>query len=168
MQKRHPDFFKDHGVSLIFMQELKERSRDRKRVRESQMFGISQKKMPKFFGANPHKTLTRLIALSIVFDIAAVAIWAAFPAIQWSIYQLGFAIVGTEAAVAAALFALTLFGLHKKQKWAPPLAIVITVTQRVFGTYVFFPSPAIAATLVWSLVIVYFAYKTMKTPTGNQ
>lgn len=150
------------------MQELKERDRNRKRVREYHVFGISHKKMPKFFGANPHKTLTRLIALSIVFDIAAVAIWAAFPAIQWTIYQLGFTIVGTEAVVAAALFALTLFGLHKKRKWAPPLAIVITVTQRVFGTYVFFPSPAIAVTLVWSLVIVYFAYKTLKTSNDHQ
>jgi hypothetical protein len=54
--------------------------------------------------------------------------------------------VGPEAALAAALFALTLFGLSKKQKWAPILAIVITVTQRVFATYVFFPSPAIAIT----------------------
>ena len=131
------------------------------------MSEISQKKTPKFFGANPHKTLTRLIALSIVFDILAVAIWAAFPEIQWSIYRLGFAIVGTEAAVAAALFTVVLFGLRKKQKWAPPLAIAITVTQRVFGTYVFFPSPAIAATLVWSLVIVYFAYRDLKTPNEH-
>ncbi len=128
------------------------------------MSEVPQKGMSKFLGANPHKTLTRLIALSIVFDVLAVAIWAAFPAIQWSIYRLGFAIVGAEASVAAALFAVVLFGLRKRQKWAPPLAIAIVVTQRVFGTYVFFPSPAIAATLVWSLVIVYFAYRTMKTP----
>lgn len=123
------------------------------------MFETSQKKIPKFFDANPHKTLTRLIALNIVFDIVAIAIWAAFPAVQWSIYQLGFAIVGAEAALAAALFAVVLFGLRKKRKWAPVLAIAITVAQRVFGTYVFFPSPAIAVTLIWSLVIVYFAYK---------
>ena len=119
--------------------------------------------MPTFFGANPHKALTRLIALNIVLDIIAIAIWAAFPTLQWSIYRLGFSIVGTEAAVAAALFTLTLLGLSKKQKWAPTLAIAITVTQRVFATYVFFPSPAIALTLIWSLVIVYFAYKNIKT-----
>jgi len=123
----------------------------------------SKENPPKSLGADPHKILTRLIALSIVFDIIAVAIWAVFPAVQWSIYRLGFFIVGAEAALAAALFALTLFGLRKKQKWAPVLAIAITVTQRVFGTYVFFPSPAIAATLIWSLIIVYFAYKTLKT-----
>ena len=123
--------------------------------------------MSKFSVANPHKILTRLIALNIVLDIIAIAIWAAFPALQWTIYRLGFSIAGPEAAFAAALFAITLFGLSKKQKWAPILAIALTVTQRVFGTYVFFPSPALALTLIWSLVIIFFAYKTIKTPNGH-
>jgi hypothetical protein len=112
---------------------------------------------------NSHKILTNLIALNIIFDLAAIAIWAAFPAIQWSIYRLGFVIVGAEAGLAAAMFALTLFGLIKQQKWAPYLAITVTVAQRVFATYVFFPSPAIGLTLAWSLVIVYFAYRDIKT-----
>ncbi len=120
--------------------------------------------MPKFFVVNPHKILIRLVAFSIIFDIGAIAIWAAFPAVQWSIYRLGFLIVGTEAALAAALFGLTLFGLIKRKKWAPILAVVIPVAQRIFGTYVFFPSPAIAITLVWSLAIIYFGYKELKTP----
>lgn len=123
--------------------------------------------MPNFFGANPHKTLIRLIALNIVLDILAIAVWGAFPATQWSIYRLGFFIVGAEAALAAILFALTLFGLSKRQKWAPILAIAITLTQRIFATYVFFPSPAIAATLIWSLVIIYFAYEDRKTPNAH-
>jgi hypothetical protein len=123
--------------------------------------------MSKFFSTNPHKMLTRLVALNIVLDIIAIALWGAFPFSQWSIYQLGFSIVGTEAALAAALFALTLFGLSKKQKWAPILAIAITANQRVFGTYVFFPSPAIAVTLIWSMVIIYFAYKDIKLQTNT-
>ncbi len=111
---------------------------------------------------NPHRALTRLIAANIVLDIIAIAIWA-FPATQWSIYRLGFPIAGTEAALAAALFALTLFGLNKQRMWAPILAITLTLTQRVFATYIFFPSPAIALTLIWSLIIVTFAYKDVKT-----
>lgn len=118
----------------------------------------------KNFQGKTHKTLTRLVALNIVFDLIAIAIWAIFPNLQWSIYRLGFSIVGTEAALAAALFALVLFGLHKKHKWAPILAIIITVTQRVFATYVFFPSPALLLTLIWSLLIIYFAYKEIKNP----
>jgi hypothetical protein len=119
--------------------------------------------MSKMFGYNPHKTLIGLISLNVALDIIAIAIWGIFPATQWSIYRLGFSIVGPEAALAAVLFALTLFGLWRRQKWAPILSIVITVTQRVFATYVFFPSLAIIATLIWSLAVIYFAFTDMKT-----
>jgi hypothetical protein len=120
--------------------------------------------LSKAFHGKKHKILTRLVGLNIVFDLIAIAIWAVFPNLQWTIYRLGFSIVGTEAALAAALFTLTLFGLRKKQKWAPILAIIITITQRVFATYVFFPSPALILTLIWSLLIIYFAYREMKNP----
>jgi hypothetical protein len=130
--------------------------------------------MSNYLRANPHKMLTRLIATNIVLDCTAIAIWTAFPATQWSIYRLGFLIIGPEAAIAAMLFALTLFGLIKRKKWAPFLAIAITVTQRVFGNSAFFPNPADimiqpliltpnAATLIWSFIIIYFAYKDIKT-----
>jgi hypothetical protein len=134
--------------------------------------------MSKYLRANPHKMLSRLVAANIVLDIIAIAFWTAFPATQWSIYRLGFSIVGTEAGLAAAFFALTLFGLIKRKKWAPFLAIAITLTQRAFGTCAFFPNlsdilvqPLIivpnAATLIWSLTIVYFAYKDIKTPNEH-
>jgi hypothetical protein len=112
---------------------------------------------------NAHQMLTLLIASNIILDIIAVTLWGVFPATQWSIYRLGFPVVGTEAIIAAVLFTITLAGLRKKRKWAPKLAIAITVTQRIFGTYVFFPSYAIFITLTWSLIIIFFAYKEIKT-----
>ena len=114
------------------------------------------------FSINYHQALTLLVGLNIVLDVIAVTIWGLFPATQWSIYRLGFLIVGPEAIIAAVLFTVTLFGLRKKRNWAPKLAIAITVTQRAFGTFVFFPSYAIAITLTWSLIIIYFAYKNIK------
>jgi hypothetical protein len=108
---------------------------------------------------DPHKVLTALVALNIVLDVLAILIWAMFPATQWSIYQLGFTVVGAEAAVASALFALTLFGLIKRRKWAPYLAVALTIVQRSFATYVFFPSTAIPVNTIWSVLIIYFAYK---------
>jgi len=111
---------------------------------------------------NPHKVLTAFVALNIVLDVLAIAIWTVFPATQWSIYQLGFTIVGPEEALAAALFTLTLFGLMKKNKWAPFLAITLTIIQRSFAAYVFFPSTAIPVTSIWSLLIIYFAYRDIK------
>lgn len=113
--------------------------------------------------ANPHKTLTLLIIANIVLDITAIAIWAALPTNTWNgMYRLDSLIASLEAALAAASFGVTLFGLKKRQKWAPILAIVITVTQRVFAFYVFFPSIAIPIPLIWSLVIIYFAFKDIK------
>jgi len=120
--------------------------------------------MSKSSSSNPHKTLTRLITANIVLDIIAIVIWAALPANTWNgMYRLDSLIAGSEAALAAAFFSVTLFGLKKGQKWAPILAIVITVTQRVFAAYVFFPSIAIPIPLIWSLVIIYFAFKDIQT-----
>jgi hypothetical protein len=111
--------------------------------------------------AKPHGMLTRLVAANIVLDILAIGIWGAFPATQWSIYRLNFLVVGTEAAAAATLFALTLFGLTTRKKWAPILAIAVTVTQRAFAAYVFFNYSNLIP-LAWSLLIIYFAYKETK------
>jgi hypothetical protein len=111
---------------------------------------------------NPRRTLTHIVAANIALDITAIAIWM-FPAFQWSIYRLDFFAVGTEAAIAAALFALTLFGLIRNKKWAPILAIAVTAAQRVFATYIFFPSSALALTLIWSFMMVFFAFTELKT-----
>jgi len=120
--------------------------------------------MSKHYSANPHKILTLLIASNIVFDVTAIAIWAALPANVWNgLYRLDSLAAGSEAALAAIFFAVTLFGLKRKKKWAPLLAIIITVTQRVFAVYIFFPSIAIPIPLVWSLVIIYFAFKDLRT-----
>jgi hypothetical protein len=115
------------------------------------------------YGAKPHKLLIRLIAANIILDVIAIAIWGLIPSTQWSIYQLNFSIVGAEAGVAAALFAVTLFGLIRRKKWAPFLAIGLTITQRCFATYIFFPSTALVVTLIWSLMIIYFAYREIGT-----
>jgi hypothetical protein len=112
---------------------------------------------------NPHKILTLLISSNIVLDSLAIVIWAVFPSTQWSIYKLGFTIVGAEAGVAIVLFAFVLFGLLKKKNFAPFLAISLTITQRVFATYVFFPSKALLVTLMWSILIIYFAQADIKS-----
>jgi hypothetical protein len=114
--------------------------------------------------ANPHKKLTLLVTANIILDITAIVIWAALPANTWNgMYRLDSLVAGSEAALAAAFFAVTLFGLKRNKKWGPILAIAITVTQRVFAFYVFFPSIAIPLPMIWSLVIIYFAFKDIKT-----
>jgi hypothetical protein len=120
--------------------------------------------MSKSSSANPHKTLTRIITANIILDITAVAIWAALPTNTWNgMYRLDSLVAGSEAVLAAAFFTVTLFGLKRRQKWAPILAITLTITQRIFAVYVFFPSIAIPIPLIWSIVIIYFAFKDIKT-----
>lgn len=113
--------------------------------------------------SGPHKTLTRLIAANIVLDITAIVIWATLPPDTWNgMYRLDSLTAMIEAAIAAVVFGLTFLGLKSNKKWAPLLAIAITVIQRVFAVYVFFPSIAIPVPLIWSLVIIYFAVKSLR------
>jgi hypothetical protein len=119
--------------------------------------------MPNSSSGNAHKTLMRLVAANIVLDIIAIVIWAALPAGTWNgLYRLDSLIASIEAAVAAMLFALTLYCLKKNYSWAPILAIVLTVMQRAFAVYVFYPSYFIPIPMIWSLVIIYFAIKTLR------
>jgi hypothetical protein len=113
------------------------------------------------FRRKPHKVLTLLVTANIVFDVLAVAIWL-FPWAQWSVYRISYVAAIAEAGVAAAVFAVALYGLKVQMAWAPKLAIVLTVVQRVFATYIFFPSPALAFTLIWSLLIIAFAVLAIK------
>ena len=118
---------------------------------------------------NLHKTLMRLVAANIGLDIVAILIWAALPAGTWNgLYRLDSLIASVEAAVAAVLFALTLFFLKRNYQWAPIMAIVLTITQRVFAVYVFFPSYFIPVPLIWSSVIIYFAIKDLHTHQSSR
>src|SRR5512137_1395700 len=115
--------------------------------------------------SDPHKTLTRLIASNIVLDITAIVIWVSLPPDTWNgMYRLDSLTAMIEAAIAAVFFGLTFLGLRRRKKWAPVLAIAITVIQRIFAGYVFFPSIAIPFPLIWSLVIIYFAVKDLRAP----
>jgi hypothetical protein len=75
--------------------------------------------------------------------------------------MLGVSVAYIDAAVAAALFAVAFLGIMKKQKWGAILAIAVTVTQRIINFFQF-ERVAVVFTLIWSILIVYFAYKELK------
>jgi hypothetical protein len=116
----------------------------------------------KIFGYNPHKTLMRLVVLNIVFDVIAVAMWVGFPEVGGNLHYVGTLAASVEAAIAAGLFAVALLGLARKQLWGLGLAIAVTMAQRIFAAFVFFPSLGIIITLIWSSLIVYFGYRTLE------
>ncbi len=110
---------------------------------------------------SPQKILTRIVAANIILDVTAMVLWL-FPETQWSVYQLGYMAAITEAGIAAAVFAAAFYGLRRGKTWAPKTALVMTIVQRVFATYIFFPSPALLLTLVWSIMLAAFAALSIK------
>jgi hypothetical protein len=119
--------------------------------------------MSKIF-ADSHKTFVRLVGLNIAFDILSIPAWIAlsFTAspLSTSTLTVNTSIAIVDAAVAAAVFAMALFGILGRQKWAAYLAVAATVAQRVTGVFIFDLNVGMVVEVVWSLLIIYFAFKT--------
>jgi hypothetical protein len=113
-----------------------------------------------------YKMLTRLVGLNVIFDLIAIAIWFLVPSTQPSLL-LGVSIAYVDAAVAAALFAVAYFGIVKRQKWGSMLAIAVTVIQRVINFFQFYRI-AIVFTTIWSILIIYYAYRELKQPDASK
>jgi hypothetical protein len=120
--------------------------------------------MSKIF-ADPHKTFVRLVGLNIAFDILSIPAWIAlsFTAspLSTSTLTVNTSVAIVDAAVAAAIFAMALFGILGRQKWGGYLAVATTVAQRVTGVFIFDLNVGMVVEGVWSLLIIYFAFKTM-------
>ena len=122
--------------------------------------------MPTIF-KNPHNVLKWLIALNIIGDLISIPFWLVLPTMantQGSTLTVDATIAIADAAVAAALFAIALYEIIKKQKWGSILAIILTVTQRVVGFFMFQLNVGVAVEVIWSLLIIYFAYKEITRP----
>jgi hypothetical protein len=120
--------------------------------------------MPKILAAS-HKTLTSLVGLNIAFDILSIPAWIAlsFTAspLSTSTLTVNTSVAMVDAAVAAAVFAVALFGIFRKQRWGSYLAVADTIAQRVAGVFIFDLNVGMVVEVVWSLLIIYFAFKTM-------
>jgi hypothetical protein len=96
--------------------------------------------MQKIF-RDPHKMLVRLVGLNVAFDVFSIPIWVILPYTRSSFSSLTLNVDTTiqvvDAAIAAAVFTVALFGILGKRKWGAYLAIAATVAQRVVGVYNF-------------------------------
>jgi hypothetical protein len=115
--------------------------------------------------------LVRLVGLNIAFDVLSIPFWIALPSLQTaqstaSTLTVNSTIAIVDAAIAASLFALSFFGISKKQKWGYYLAIITTIIQRAVGVFLFALNIGMAFEVIWSIVMIYFAFKaTMTTQT---
>lgn len=109
-----------------------------------------------------HKTLSRLVGLNVAFDLLSIPFWIALTYTTGLQSASTLTVNSTIAIIdAAALFAVAFLGIIRKQKWGPYLAIAGTFAQRVAGYFIFALNVGMAVEVVWSILIIYFAYKAM-------
>lgn len=116
-----------------------------------------------------HKILIVFIAINIVGDIGNVAFWWTNPASRAASLNTGalsFALGSKNALniasivliVVAVIYALALFGLIKKKKWAPQLIIAISVVNRALALVLYQISPAFTFWAIWSIILIVVSY----------
>ena len=125
------------------------------------------------------KILMVFVVVNIIGDIGNVAFWWASPSSRAASLNTGYIgvtagidnalIAGTiTLLIVAVVYAVALFGLMKKMKWAPLLIIAISVANRALALVLYFISPAFAFWAIWTVILVvlsYLVYRKMKTPT---
>ncbi len=116
------------------------------------------------------KILLILIILNIAGDVLAAAFFLWDPSLgELSVYGgLIASFAGKNGAVMitsaillgyAVVYAVSVFGLLSKLKWAPPLVIAVSVVNRVLALGVIFePNVAWLIWSAWKLVIIALAF----------
>ena len=116
------------------------------------------------------KILLILIVLNIAGDVLAAAFFLWDPSLgELSVYGgLIASFVGKSGAVMitsaillgyAVVYAVCVFGLLSKLKWAPPLVIAVSVVNRALALGVIFePNVAFLIWSAWKLVIISLAF----------
>jgi hypothetical protein len=110
--------------------------------------------------------LTRLVGLNIAFDVLSIPIWIAFSftssTLSTTTVSANVPAATVDAAIAAAVFALAIYGLINSRKWGAYVAISATIGQRVAGAFIYPLNIGMAVEVVWSSLIIFFAYKLLQ------
>jgi hypothetical protein len=116
------------------------------------------------------KILLILIVLNIAGDVLAAAFFLWDPSLgELSVYGgLIASFAGKNGAVMitsvillgyAVIYAVSVFGLLSKLKWAPPLVIAVSVVNRALALGIIFePNVAFLIWSAWKLVIIALAF----------
>jgi magnesium-transporting ATPase (P-type) len=129
--------------------------------------------------------LILFVTLNIIGDVGNVAFWWASPDSRTLSLNTGYIgnAVGADYAliagtvillVVAAVYAISLFGLFRKQKWGPILVAAISIVNRVLAVFLYLLSPAFAFWAIWTVILVAVAYldfkkmQAPKTPTTQK
>ena len=115
------------------------------------------------------KILMLFIVINIVGDVGNVLVWWTNPSTRALSLNTGYIGVaaGAEGAliagtvillVVAVVYVVALFGLMRRQNWAPLLVIAISVANRVLALFLYAISAAFLLWAVWTVILVVLAY----------
>ncbi len=125
-----------------------------------------------------HRLLVFFVVVNIIGELGTVAFWYGSPSSRVSLLPsiLGTSInnVDVTLAVGSALTALiavvyivSLLGLMKKQKWGPLMVFAISIVNRALALVIYEVSVAFVFWLVWTIILLGFAYLDFRQITEH-
>ncbi len=112
--------------------------------------------------------LTVFVLITIIGEVGNVGFWFASESSRAASLNTSYlaTAIGVDNALFAAsaillivavVYAVSLVGLFRKQKWAPLLVIGISIVNRLLALLIYFVSPAFAFWGVWTIILVVAA-----------
>jgi hypothetical protein len=125
-----------------------------------------------------HRLLVFFVVVNIIGELGTIAFWYGSPSSRISLLPsiLGTSIsndsvtlaVGSSlTAVVAVIYIVSLLGLMKKQKWGSLMVIAISIVNRTLALVIYQISPAFVFWLVWTIILLVFAYLDFRQITEH-
>jgi hypothetical protein len=116
-----------------------------------------------------HRLLMFFVVVNIIGELGTIAFWYGSPSSRVSLLPsiLGTSIgndsvtlaVGSAlTALVAVVYIVSLLGLTKRQKWGPLMVIAISIVNRALALVIYQISAAFVFWLVWTIILLGFAY----------
>jgi hypothetical protein len=125
-----------------------------------------------------HRLLMFFVVVNIIGELGTVAFWYGSPSSRVSLLPsiLGTSInnesvtlaVGSAlTALVAVVYIVSLLGLTKKQKWGSLMVIAISIVNRVLALVIYEISVAFVFWLIWTVILLVFAYLDFRQVTEH-
>jgi hypothetical protein len=125
-----------------------------------------------------HRLLVFFVVVNIIGELGTIAFWYGSPSSQVSLLP---SILGTSinnntvtlaigsalTALVAIVYIFSLLGLTKKQKWGPLMVIAISIVNRALAVVIYEISIAFVFWLVWTVILLVFAYLDFRQVTEH-
>jgi hypothetical protein len=121
--------------------------------------------------------LILFVAINVVGDIGNIALWKAVPSSQTSLtggWIASFAGAGNALAagtiilaIVAVIYAASIPGLLKMQKWAPLLVIAISIANRALALLLYEFNKAFFVWFAWTIILLIVAFLDFRKMSTN-